>query len=242
MNTNQIKNAQIKLTNHPLFAAIKTPAHLKIFMEYHVFAVWDFMSLLKSLQNKLTCTEVPWRPSKYSPKIVRLINEIVVGEECDVNPNSEGKYLDHFSLYLQGMQEIGANTSLIRDFISGADLSLIPYGARNFVKQNLDIAVNGSVVEVATTFFYGREKIIPDMFQSIVDQLKKENIFCPRLTYYLERHIEVDGHEHGHMAEECLELLSRVHSEISSDDISRFAMSALSYRHQLWDEVLKKIH
>ena len=39
-----------KIVNHKLYPAIKTMEHMKIFMQYHVYAVWDFMSLLKSLQ------------------------------------------------------------------------------------------------------------------------------------------------------------------------------------------------
>ena len=50
------------LLNHPLYRRIDTLPALRLFMEHHVFAVWDFMSLLKELQRRLCCTTVPWAP------------------------------------------------------------------------------------------------------------------------------------------------------------------------------------
>src|SRR5258706_11224465 len=73
-----------QIINHKVYSAINDIDDLKVFMQYHIFAVWDFMSLLKALQNNLTCTSVPWFP-KGSADTRHLINEIVVGEESDID-------------------------------------------------------------------------------------------------------------------------------------------------------------
>ena len=74
----------LQIIQHKIYAVIEQIEDLKIFIQYHVYAVWDFMSLLKTLQNNLTCTQVPWFP-KGSAETLQLINEIVVGEESDVD-------------------------------------------------------------------------------------------------------------------------------------------------------------
>ena len=48
------------LSCHPVYGQIDGSAALRLFMEHDVFAVWDFMSLLKALQRRLCSNEVPW--------------------------------------------------------------------------------------------------------------------------------------------------------------------------------------
>jgi hypothetical protein len=203
-------------------------------MRFHVFAVWDFMSLLKSLQKEITCVSLPWKPSKYPADMVRLINQIVLGEESDVD--QFGNPISHFELYLKGMEEVGASTKEIRDFLSTMDLNLIPGGARDFVKHNLQVAQTGHVVEVAASFFYGREKLIPEMFEVIVSTLKKENIHAPTFLYYLERHIEVDSGEHGPLALKCLDHLTQNDERLKTLAMNA-GVEALKMREKLWDNV-----
>src|ERR1700716_1508416 len=105
--------ARPHVVGHPLYGEIRDIQHLRIFLQSHVFAVWDFMSLLKSLQACLTCVATPWLPSAY-PKSRRLINEIVLGEESD---NFGDGYISHFELYLQAMVESGADTCPIRNLV-----------------------------------------------------------------------------------------------------------------------------
>ncbi|MFY7993799.1 MAG: DUF3050 domain-containing protein [Bacteriovoracaceae bacterium] len=235
---NQIQVLQKNLSSHPVYTSFNQIENIRHFMEYHVFAVWDFMSLLKSLQRSLTCVELPWRPSGYPAEMVRLINQIVVGEESDLD--QYGKPCSHFYLYLRAMEEVGADTTKIKMFMETLDFDLIPQGAREFVRFNLETATNGSVLEVASSFFYGREKLIPDMFEAIVQTLEKENVKAPTLIYYLKRHIEVDGGEHGPLAERCLDVLAE--TEEKKEMAYKMGVKALQMRGMLWDSVLESMN
>ena len=230
---------QKKLATHPVYRSFDNLDSIRHFMSYHVFAVWDFMSLLKSLQRHITCVSLPWKPSPYPSEMVRLINQIVMGEESDIT--FHGEAISHFELYLRAMKEVGASTANIEKFLKNYDLNLIPEGARDFVKYNLDLAENGHVVEVAANFFYGREKLIPEMFQSIVDTLRKEQVKAPTFVYYLERHIEVDSGEHGPLALKCLDYLSADNEELKNRALMA-GQKALEMRQALWDTVLKTDH
>jgi hypothetical protein len=235
---NIIETKQKELTHHQVYQSFNSIEAIQHFMRYHVFAVWDFMSLLKSLQNHITCTQVPWKPSVYPAEMVRLVNQIVVGEESDLD--QYGNAISHFDLYIKAMEEVGASTVEIKSFLKGLDLNDIPVGAREFVSHNLQVAKFGHVVEVAASFFYGREKLIPDMFQTIVDTLKKENVEAPTLIYYLQRHIEVDGNEHGPLALKCLDYLTAGDLQLESLALHS-GKDALQKRQELWDFVLSRL-
>jgi len=231
----QILIKQRELAHHQIYQTFNNLESIQHFMRSHVFAVWDFMSLLKSLQRHITCVSLPWTPSTYPAEMVRLINQIVLGEESDLDQH--GNPTSHFELYLKAMEEIGASTSEVRDFLATMDLSQIPESARKFVTHNLEVAQHGHVVEVAASFFYGREKLIPDMFETIVATLKKENITAPTFIYYLERHIEVDSGEHGPLALKCLDYLTADDEKLKSLAY-KAGLEALEHRQKLWDDVL----
>ena len=78
------------------------------------------MSVLKSLQREFTCVEIPWRP-KTNGNLSRLLNEIVLAEESDVD--RYGQYLSHFEIYYHAMKEAGADTKKIEKFLNELDNS-----------------------------------------------------------------------------------------------------------------------
>ena len=208
----KIKNATASLrqqiVNHKVYSMIEDIDDLKIFMQYHIYAVWDFMSLLKALQNNLTCTTIPWFP-KGSADTRNLINEIVVGEESDVD--SFGVRKSHFELYLDAMHQCNADTSKIDrfidelkqsgDFNSAYEASDAPDEARDFVDFTFQIIDSEKAYLQAAIFTFGREDLIPGMFVTLVNDI--HNNFPDSISifkYYLERHIEVDGDHHSHLA------------------------------------------
>jgi hypothetical protein len=233
-----------KLSHHSLYQKISTINDLQVFMETHVFAVWDFMTLLKRLQREITCVEIPWNPSPYPKAVVRLINEIVLGEESD--KDLEGKACDHFTLYVRAMKDIGADPLRLLNF--SKDLNFDKWctkAERDFVSYNLNLAHTGKIHEVAAAFFFGREKLIPDMFTSILGDLgknfdQKDQAQFPNLRYYLERHIEIDGGEHSHAASDCLNVLCD-NDETKWNEAVRAGVESLVLRSALWDEVREKI-
>ena len=232
------------LLGHRLYDRLQTLDDLTRFMEHHVFAVWDFMSLLKALQARLTCLTVPWRPVG-DGEVRRLVNEIVLGEESDSLP--EGGVASHFELYLRAMTEAGADTSRIERFISlledgqsvaGAmDEAGAPLAVKRFVGHTFGVIGGGRAHEIAAAFTYGREDLIPQMFTQLVHGLERQ--FPQRLAtlrYYLDRHIELDGDQHGAMGLRMVDLLCGDHP-VRQGEAIQAAVAALQARLQLWDAI-----
>lgn len=238
MLENKIAPLKKALSHHKAYQALNNSDNIRTFMEYHVYAVWDFMTLLKSLQRRLTCVELPWRESSYPTEVVRFINEIVIGEESDLD--QDGNPVSHYSLYIDAMMEVGADVSKIQQFVATLDFDLIPEGAREFVQYNLELAEKGTDEEVAAAFLYGREKLIPEMFTGIKNVLIAENADCPTLIYYLERHIELDGDEHGPLAEKCLQAVCGEDQDKWSRALA-VAEKCLQMRDHLWNTVNTKL-
>ncbi|MEY4307334.1 MAG: hypothetical protein RJA95_702, partial [Verrucomicrobiota bacterium] len=177
----RIAPARARLLAHPLYARMASLDDVRVFMRSHVFAVWDFMSLLKRLQRDLTCVTVPWVPVG-DAEVRFLINEIVCGEESDVDP--KGTRISHFDLYLRAMREAGAETASVEKALAsvragGSTAAAlvsagVTAGAAAFSGATFALAANGKSHEVAAAFTFGREDLIPDMFTELVTRLSRE--------------------------------------------------------------------
>jgi hypothetical protein len=233
-----------QILRHSLYSKIKTLDDVRAFMEHHIFAVWDFMSLLTALKRGLTCVELPWIPIGNADSR-RLINEIVLEEESDEGP--EGHYNSHLELYLHAMRECGANTSkidkllkLIADHtpLSSALIeSEIPNFARVFIETTWRIASSGSMHQITAAFTLGREDVIPDMFRNIISDLDGHapgqlSIFQD----YLKRHVELDEERHTPMG---LQMLQNLCGDNPNKwrEASETAEIALKARLSLWNGI-----
>ncbi len=244
-----IKATREKLVEHPLYNQLRTIEQIQLFTSYHVFAVWDFMSLLKVLQQNLTCTTIPWVPVG-SANTRYLINEIVLGEESDID--EKGNRTSHFELYLKAMQQLGADTTVIEqlltyiangeDIITSMDKLQIPEAIKAFVGFTFEIVRKQPAHVQAAVFTFGREDLIPDMFIGLVRDLSASHPEkISTLTYYLERHIEVDGDHHSHLAMQMV-------AELCGNDTYKWqqateaAITALEKRWLLWNAISFKLN
>jgi hypothetical protein len=246
----RIAPLQKRLAEHPLYASIQTLAHLRVFMESHVFAVWDFMSLLKSLQRALTSVEVPWVPAEH-PASRRFINEIVLGEESD---EYEGRPVSHFEIYLEAMGRAGASTAAITAVVDAAKrsrgedmdqvlsaLNAAPPAAQDFVRNTFRLIREGSLAAQAAAFAFGREDAIPNMFRALVKDLNREmDGDLGQFVWYLQRHIEVDGDDHGPISLRMVRDLCGEDVRLW-DEAAQAAEDAIRSRIALWDGILSRV-
>ncbi len=237
------------LLEHSLYQKIKTVPNLHAFMEGHVYAVWDFMSLLKALQQKLTCTTVPWFAST-SPETRYLINEIVLAEESDLS--FDGTRLSHFEMYIDAMETSTANTQEVTQFLKEVQANNDIFKAiaattlhpniKDFLNFSFNVITKGETHEIAAAFTFGREDLIPAMFTEILRYFEANfpNTDLSKLIYYFERHIELDGDEHGPMAMKMIAELCGNNQE-KWNDVVRISKEALVKRIGLWDAIEARI-
>ena len=236
----------MELRCYSLPQAITSIADLRLFMEHHVFAVWDFMLLLKTLQQHLAPSGVPWVPPTH-PEIAGLVNSLVAEEECDLLPENLGGplHLSHFAIYRRAMVEIDANTAVIDAVLQQAskgDLAGavrhrgIPAPSARFLRTTQELISSGEVHALAAAFAYGRELLVPDLFRGLLDRLTVLELPCPTLRWYLERHIILDGDSHGPLAETMVLTLAG-NDPAARQTVQTVRRQVLADRSAFWDAI-----
>ena len=108
------------------------------------------------------------------------------------------------------------------------------------MRTTFDFIATGKKHVIASAFTYGREAVIPGMFKGILQQLNINSYEAKKFHYYLERHIEVDGDDHGPMSLELVDYF------IDNDptkliEAERAALDAIEARIRMFDELEAKL-
>ena len=236
-----------KIYKHKLFHKNLETKHIRYFMESHIFSVWGFMSILKSLQYSLSRNSLPWVPTENTRNgLTSFINEIVLSEESDY---IEGiGYVSHFEIYLEAMKEIGADSSKILELIDCINREGSAYDGINnldildevkdFIKFDLDKALSEDLPKIVGSFTLGREKVIPNMFEHIVQSVANANA-TNKFTTYLSRHIDIDGDRHGQLSSKLLDKLCS--SDKNLEVAYQAGIDSLNLRLKVWDKISDNI-
>lgn len=245
-----LRPLQDELNEHPIYDSLRTVEDLRIFMEHHVFSVWDFMSLIKYLQGRIAPIRVPWAPPD-NPELGYFINHLVLEEESDTAPGPDGEPIfgSHFEHYCKAMTEVGGDSDLPMRFLSkveaeGVDAALysdlVPIPARYFAETTFGLIREDKPHAVAAALALARERVIPDMFRHFLREIGVGEARAPAFHYYLKRHIQLDGDLHGALSLRLLKHLCGGESA-KIEEAETAAEEAICARIRLWDGVLEAI-
>ncbi len=248
LNDEFIESLRAKLESHPIYAAVASLDDLRVFMQHHVYSVWDFMSLIKYLQNEIAPVRWPWTPGK-DASVQRFINELVLEEETDMALPGQDGHTSHFMLYLAAMREIGADAGTPARFVDlageqGIDVALAsglaPAPSAAFTRTTFEFITSGKPHTVAAALALGREHVIPSMFRAFLARMTVTEAQAPSFHYYLNRHVHLDEDFHAPLS---LRLLAA----LCDNDAGRWreaqqaAEAAVNARISFWDGVMKAL-
>ena len=143
------------------------------------------------------------------------------------------------------MREVGADTAPITAFLdivrsqgleAALNAPMVPEPTRAFMRDTFALLKQGESHRIAASFSFGRENVIPGMFNSLLARLGIGEDRAPIFHYYLKRHAELDGDEHGPAA---LRLVATLCGDDPKklDEAVESAKAALASRARLWDRV-----
>lgn len=236
------------INHHKVFSALTSIERFRRFTEMHVYATWDFMCLLKALHRKLNGgSELLWLPPVRSYG-EWLINPRLAIEENDITPKGN-HLLSHFELYLQAMQECGANTRGINAFIQyvkrDPPLSLLlaqnylSETTRRYLAGTFDMIITKDSHILAACFAFAHEHIAENMFTHILQHLMPMAAVHDSLAsfiYYFQRQIDLTGVLQGPQAETLLAILCG-EDEVKWEDATDAAVFSLKSQLQFLDGI-----
>ena len=248
LNPSLIDDLRARLASHPIYGALATVDDLRVFMQHHVYSVWDFMSLIKYLQHHVAPASWPWTPPA-DAAVARFINELVLEEETDQALPGETGYTSHFMLYLAAMREIGADADTPLAFVTRAgaagitgalDAGLAPPPAAEFTRTTFGFIDSGRPHRVAAALALGREHVIPAMFRAFLAQMTVTAEQAPSFHYYLNRHVHLDEDFHAPLSLRLLDALCGEDAE-KWREAEAAAIAAVDARLRFWDGVLQAL-
>ena len=242
-----VRDFRKRLETHPIYAAVATLDDLRCFMQHHVYSVWDFMSLIKYLQQVVAPSSAPWDAAG-DASVRRFINELVLEEETDEHP-VHGGFASHFELYQSAMREIGADAAPVRAFVDqvrtlGIDRALkgdaIPEPSRRLTRSTFDFIALDKPHVAAAALALGREHIIPCMFRAILERIGVGEDQAPIFHAYLNRHIHLDADFHAPLSLRLLNNLCAGDPARIAEAVNA-AQAAIEERLAFWDGVRESI-
>jgi hypothetical protein len=183
-------------------------------------------------------------------ELARFINEIVVAEESD--HDAHGVVKSHYEMYLDAMAEVNADPSKMNNFLETLQSNIsidkalesleVPNAVKEFLSFTFDIIKTDKTHLIAASFTFGREDVIPDMFISIIDKATLENNKSyDSFNYYLKRHIELDGDEHGPLSLQMIEELCGNDAQ-KWQEVLETGKRALELRINLWSAIEQELN
>jgi hypothetical protein len=243
----EIDKAQWRLRQHPLTTrqCINCVEDLELFMVNHVYAVWDFMCLVKQLQHILAPSGSPWNP-KHSASARRWTNEIILGEESDISP--DGGHASHFESYLSAMEQIGMDTEWMKQWPSyvqsvGWEKAMehenVPFPAKVFMTTTKEFVDSNKPWVICAALALGREDLLPQQFKAVLEQLERADVPSYIFNWYLDRHVVIDGEEHGPAARKLLEELCEG-DPVKEKESTEAALKAIEVREKFWGLIMQE--
>jgi hypothetical protein len=107
----------------------------------------------------------------------------------------------------------------------------------DFVANTVRVVQGGEVHRIAAAFTYGRENVIPVMFEQLVRRLAAQrHDHWSVFLCYLARHIEHDGDRHGPMSRSLVQRLCGSDGLLWAE-AEETARTCLKARIALWDRI-----